>query len=584
MLALDKSLTLERQFNPISMEVFSNRLLSITEMMAINIMRASFSAQIKERRDFSVGLFTADGRLLCQGTHVPLQLGSLVGGMRALLARYSFDEIREGDAFICNDVYLAGGTHLPDITIVSPIHKHGELVGFAANIGHHSDIGGSVPGSVSAKAKTVFEEGIRLPIIRLQREGEIDRDLLNLIAQNSRLPEERSLDLQVQIATNSRGGAAVCELIDQMGLEAYKDAIEDTLGYTARRLRKRVEDLADGSHSFTTYLDDDGQGGDQVPVTVTATISGDSLLLDLEGTGPQARGALNVTDSALKATIYYSVKVLLDPDLLPNSGMMDAITIKAPEGTIANPVHPAAVGARSITCQKIAGAVFGALGQFLPDTVRMASCYDVLPSISFSGRRFGSERFYVFGETLGGGGGATAVSDGMSAIHVHVTNTLNMPTEALENEFPLQVDEYGVVENSSGAGRYRGGLGIVRQIRALRDETIFSGRSDNHKRGSAGFAGGLPGGKGRLLRNFGTDACESLVSKVAHIVLNADETMRIETAGGGGFGPPEERTAKALADDIFDGIISIEKASQDYGAEKTEAALKLLPPGMRPRS
>ncbi|MBB3303413.1 N-methylhydantoinase B [Rhizobium sp. BK077] len=565
-----------RRFDAIAMEIFTNRLLSITENMAINMMRASFSTQIKERRDFSVGLFDARGRLLAQGTHIPLHLGSLMGSMQAVLEACPVSEMVEGDAFICNDPYLAGGTHLPDISVVTPIFIDGAVRLFAANIGHHSDVGGAVPGSTSAKSATIFAEGIRIPAMRIVRGGKVDHELIRLIATNSRLPEERQLDLNVQVAVNLKGGAAAKNLFIKMGLDEVDRAIDDVLDYTNRRLRRRISGLKHGRYTFSTQLDDDGNGGDPVPIKVTVTVTDDQLHFDLDGTGPQARGALNVSTSALRATVYYSVKALLDPELMPNSGMFEAITIEAPKGSIANPIHPAACGARSITCQKIAGAVFGAFRGLLPENRIIASGNDVLPSINFSGTRAGSQNLYVCGEALGGGAGAKADRDGMDGVHVHVTNSLNLPTEALENEFPLLVEEYGLVNDSGGAGRHRGGLGIARQIRVFQDGTIFSARSDSHKKGAEGALGGLEGGRGTLTRNPGREDQEVLPSKVAHIILKAGDSMRLETPGGGGFGLPAERPTAELAKDLRDGVISEGAAMRDYGKEKTEEALHSL--------
>ena len=240
-----------RRFDAIAMEVFTHRMLSITESMAIHMMRSSFSTQIKERRDFSVGIFDARGRLLTQGTHIPLHLGSLLGAVEALLGRYRIADMADGDAFICNDPYLAGGTHLPDISVVTPVFIEGRIAAFAANIGHHSDIGGSIPGSISAKSRSIFEEGLRIPVIRIARGGAIDEDLLDLIANNSRLAEERRLDLKVQIAVNVRGGQETRALFLRMGLDRAEDAIEDVLSYTAERLRRRVKALPAGAHTFT---------------------------------------------------------------------------------------------------------------------------------------------------------------------------------------------------------------------------------------------------------------------------------------------------------------------------------------------
>ncbi|WP_010161947.1 hydantoinase B/oxoprolinase family protein [Sphingomonas sp. PAMC 26617] len=562
-----------RQFDAIAMEIFSNRMLSITESMALNMMRSSYSSQIKERRDFSVGIFDAEGRLIAQGTHIPIHLGSLLGAMEALLERYAVTDMAEGDAFICNDPYLAGGTHIPDVSIVSPVFLDGQVVAFAANIGHHSDLGGAYPGSVSPAARSIFEEGLRIPIIRIARAGVVDDDLLNLIASNSRLAEERRLDLKVQIAVNQRGGDETRELFLRMGLDQTRATIADLFAYTSERLRRRLAALPAGKHSFTTWLDDDGSGSEPVPIVATVVIGGDTLLVDLEGTGAQAKGAFNVPRSALRATIYYCVKALLDPDLMPNDGMFAGVDISAPLGSIANPRFPAACGVRSNTCQKIAGAVFGAFRDVLPRERLVASSNDLLPSIMLSGSHPETGRFYVIGETIGGGTGAMYDHDGMDAVHVHITNSLNMPTEALENEFPILCEEYSLVTDSGGAGRHRGGLGIARQLRALEDQTVFSARSDSYIHGAAGIDGGSDGSLSAVIHNAGRSSAMALPSKVADFVLGAGESIRIETPGGGGFGAPADRPVALIAIDLRDGTVSRAAAERDYGETRTREAL-----------
>jgi N-methylhydantoinase B len=378
----------------------------------------------------------------------------------------------------------------------------------------------------------------------------------------------------VQIATNERGAEAARGLLRQMGLEAVRQAIEDILSYTRRRIRKRIGELADGEYTFTNHLDDDGMGGDPVPITVTVRVRGETLAVDFSGSGAQARGAMNVPLNALQASVYYAVKALLDPELLPNAGLFDAVSIDAPLGTIVNPQPPAAVGARSITCQKVAGAMFGAFRGVLPKERVMASGNDVVPAIVFSGELKRRQGYYVYLETLGGGSGAGFDRDGMDAVHVHMTNTSNLPVEALENEYPLLVDEYALVADSGGAGRSRGGLGIARQIRAVVPGTIFSVRSDSHTVGvPSGVFGGLDGRRARLVRNFGGSDEELLFSKVARVEMKVGDSMRLETPGAGGYGPPAERALEALAADLRSGRVSRAAAERDYGAEKVAAAL-----------
>ncbi len=563
--------------DPIAMEVFTNRLLSITEDMNNTLVRSSFSTNIKERRDCSVALFDGRGRLIAQGTQIPLHLGSLSGGVNAVLGAYPVEKMLDGDAFICNDPYLANGTHLPDITIVTPVFFEGRIEFFTANIGHHADVGGSVPGSIAGGSRSIFEEGIRIPVVRIVRAGELDEGVLNLITCNTRDPEERSLDLKVQIATNERGAAAARALAGQMGIAGVRRSVEDVIEYTRRRIRKRIADLKRGEYTFTNYLDDDGMGGDPVAIAVTVRVAGDTLAVDFTGSGPQARGAMNIPLNALEASVYYAVKALLDPELPPNAGLFDAVKIHAPEGTIVNPRPPAAVGARSITCQKVAGAIFGAFRGVLPPEKVMASGNDVVPAIVYSGELTRRQGHYVYLETLGGGSGARADADGMDAVHVHMTNTSNLPAEALENEYPLLVDEYALVEDSGGAGKQRGGLGIARQIRAIVPGTIFSVRSDSHTVGvPSGVFGGKDGRRARLVRNPGRPDEEVLYSKVARVEMKVGDAMRIETPGAGGYGLPAERTMEALAADLKSGKVSRAAAERDYGKDKVAAALALL--------
>ena len=324
----------DRVIDAIEIEVFNNRVLAIIEEMGAKLVRSSFSPNIKERRDCSVALFDVKGRSIGQAAHIPIHLGSLKGGVDAILRDYPLDAIKPGDAFVCNDAYLAGGTHLPDISIITPIFHDGKIKFFAANLGHHSDVGGVVPGSISPSAASIFEEGIRIPPVKMVRKGELDDGVMQLIIQNTREPEDRLLDLKVQIATNELGSEQVLALVERMGGDAIDRAVDDLLVYTARRLKSRIEELKDGSHSFTTWMDDDGFGGDKLPLAATVTVEGDHMHLDFTGSGPQSRGGYNIMPTGGMATVAYTIKALLDPELPANSGLFDAIDFTAPEGTI----------------------------------------------------------------------------------------------------------------------------------------------------------------------------------------------------------------------------------------------------------
>jgi N-methylhydantoinase B len=563
----------DRIADAIQMEVFSNRLLAIAEDMGSILIRSSFSSNIKERRDCSTALFDAGGRLVTQADHIPIHLGAMIGAVEAMLARYPLEAMQPGDAFIANDPYLAGGSHLPDISIITPVHHEGAVRFFCGNIAHHADVGGKTPGSTSGASRSIFEEGIRLPIIRIARGGEIDEDLLELIAHNTRDPEERLLDLRTQIGTNVRGGAMLVQLIERMGWPAVEQAIEDILTYTRRRLRNRIAALPDGVYRFERAMDDDGFPGEPVPIVCTATVAGDRLSFDFDGSGPQARGAINLPDSALKASIYYCVKAVLDPGLMPNQGVIDPLQITAPVGTIVNPRPPAAVAARAVTSNRLCGAVFGALYQAMPAEAVMASCNDSTSAVSISGWHPERQATYVYPESMGGGAGAFGDRDGMDAVHVHTVNSTNLPAEALELEYPLLLDEYALVPDSGGAGRHRGGMGMVRQIRMREDNTTFSARSDAHIVPAPGVFGGKASNTTRIRRNPGTAREEELHSKANGLVLAAGEVIRVETLGGGGYGDPGERSPAAIAQDLREEKITRAAAERDYGAERVAKAV-----------
>ena len=551
--------------DPIEMEVFSHRLLSITDEMGHALVRSSFSTNIKERNDCSVGIFDRDGLLLAQAAHIPLHLGSLHGGVEAVLREYGPDGVEEGDAFVCNDPYLAGGTHMPDVTVVTPVFMDDALAFFAVNIGHHSDVGGPVPGSCSSTLTSIFSEGLRIPIVKLVRAGTVDRALLGLIAHNTRDPVERELDLTAQLATNQLGARALRRLVARTGLEATRTSIRDLIGYTARRLAGRIAAMADGRHRGTAWIDHDGVGEEPLEIRVAVEIAGATLRLDFTGTSPQAAGAINVPESALKATCLYVVKSVLDPTLPPNEGMFASVSIHAPEGTVLNPRFPAAVGARSSTCQRVARAILVALAESLPAKDAIAPSADMNSGMIIAGPRGDGEGQFVYVESIGGGAGALMDRDGMHAVQVHITNTSNLPAEALELEYPLLVHEYALVPDSAGAGRTRGGAGIAREIEARSPGITVSADCQGTTTPAPGLFGGGTGGTARLsLRRSVRPEGESF-DRIVNARLAPGDRIRLETPGGGGIGPPRERAAEAVAEDLREDLITEAFAGRHYG-------------------
>jgi N-methylhydantoinase B len=558
----------------IQMSILQERLLAVAEDVGHLLIRGAFSSNIKERRDCSTAVFDLRGRLVAQADHMPIHIGSLLWGVRAVLERYPLPRIAEGDAFVMNDPYLAGGTHLPDISVITPVFVAGGLRYFIGNIAHHADVGGPVPGSVSGASPTIFSEGIRLPPIRIARAGVPDDDLINLIAQNTREPTERVLDLHNQIGANARGAALIAAVVRDHGADALDGAVNAIIDHAAACVRAAVAALPDGIWRATRYLDDDGTGSDPVPLCVAAHIVGDRLTLDFSGTGPQARGAVNLSASSLEATVGYCIKALLGPGIPANSGLIDAVAIKAPAGSVVNPNPPGAVAARAVTSNRLAGAIFDAIGQALPMARRMAASNDSTSLVVLAGRNPERGATYVYPESTGGGGGAFLDRDGADAIHVHTVNSTNLPVEVLETEYPLLCTRYALVPDSGGAGARRGGLGIARDIRALVDGTSLTVRSDGHLFPAPGVLGGMPGSMTRI--RHVTPEGETELAPKCTLTLAAGEGVIIETLGGGGFGAPADRADADIVADLLDGRVTRAAAIRDYGHDRIA---KLAPGG-----
>ncbi|RLA27282.1 MAG: hydantoinase B/oxoprolinase family protein, partial [Gammaproteobacteria bacterium] len=402
---------------------------------------------------------------------------------------------------------------------------------------------------------SIFSEGLRIPVIKLKREGETDRRLLHLISNNSRDPMERELDLNVQIATNEIGRRALCKLLDREGLDHVLHGLESLMSYTRIRLANAIADLPDGSYSAEAYMDHDGLGGETRKIAVTIIIEDDHLSFDFAGTCEQARGGYNVPKNALHATCFYAAKSLLDPGLPPNAGMFDVISISAPKGTMLNPLFPAATGSRSATCQKIARAIFLAFGKLLPEEQIIAPSADMNGALVFSGTRPDGSGLFVYLETVGGGAGARSNRDGFDAVQVHITNTSNLPAEAMELEYPLMVKEYSLADTSAGAGKWRGGAGIIRDITATQDGVVASARSDGMITPAAGLNGGSEGGPARVALRERDGRIAYVSDAITNVTLSDGGGVRLETPGGGGYGPLADRPAKKRKSDHRDGFV-----------------------------
>jgi N-methylhydantoinase B len=538
------------EVDPITVEVIGHALASIVEEMGETLVRAAYSTNVKERRDSSTCLFDVHGRTLCQAMHIPMHLGSLIGIVEHVTSRHPLAEIREGDVFIGNDAYTGGGTHLPDIVLIAPIFVDGACVAWATNIAHHADF-------VDRGHAHIYQEGLRIPPVRLYREGQVQQDVLDLILLNCQVPRERLNDLRAQMAANRQGIQRFQSLCRKYGTALVLRACEALLDYTERLTRAGIRTIPSGEYRFEDRFDTDEIPGEKV-FAGRIEVSGDEMFLHF-ASPPQVRAGLNLVWTGLLATVYYTVKTLVGPEIPANAGLFRPIHVSAPPGTMLNSVAPAAVNSRTQTCQRVVDVIHGALAPAIPDRV-IAASNGACVSSTFSGVNPRTGQFYVYLETIGGGSGARATKDGLDGVHVHITNTSNLPVEALEAEYPLVVERYALVDDSGGAGKWRGGLGLVRQIRAEGHECHAFVHGSRRLSAPWGLFGGQEGGRCRLVYS---DGVEPPVK--AQAVLGPGQSVSIVTPGAGGYGDPRERDPGLVQRDLLEGKISERVAREVYG-------------------
>lgn len=549
--------------DPISLEIVWNGLKSISDECFLTIMRSAFSTNVKERHDHSTAIADPAGRLVVQAEmSLPIHLASIGGTLTSLLRNFRGD-IHPGDIFIANDPHVAGGTHLPDINMVTPVFDGETLLGFVANIIHHADVGGAAVGSMAGGLDEIYKEGLRIPVIRLFSRGLCDEKLLDLLLLNMRLPEERRGDLNAQISACRLGEARLQEMVAEHGSDQLALVFEEIIRRTEMRMRSAIARLPDGSYSFEDFMDDDGTGVEDIRIALTITKKGDGICFDFDGTAPQVPGNFNLTLNATQSAICYSLKALLDPDVPNNQGIFDAIELRAPLGSFVNCVEPAAVAMRANTCQRVVDCVFGALASQLPDKV-VAAANGSNTSAVFSGVDPRTGRMYVYLETLGGGMGARAALDGKDGVQVNITNTSNLPVEAIELEYPLRVEEYALVEDTGGAGRHRGGLGIRRSIRPLDHACQFNGVGERFRHKPWGLFGGRSGASGRFYLTLSDGAVAHLPPKSGAVALPEGAVAVIETPGAGGYGDPGERSLEDIRRDLVTGKFSTQFVRSNY--------------------
>jgi len=519
-------------FDPVELAVFKSATRSVAEEMGAALRRTAYSPNIKERRDFSCAIFDGMGQLISMGDHMPVHLGSMPMSVRAVIDALELDP---GDLAILNDPF-AGGTHLPDITMVVPVFVAGQErpMFYAASRAHHADVGGTFPGSMGLCRET-YEEGLRIPPVKLMKQGGMNRDLLETILNNVRTPEEREGDLAAQIGACRVGETRLTELVARYGPEKAQRLSAALLDYSERLMRAELSTMPGGSFRAEDFLDDDGFGGH--PLRIAASIRIDpvhgSAAVDFSGSSPQVASSVNAVFAVTYSATFYVFRCLLPEDAPANAGLMRCIRVDAPGRSIVNASYPAAVAAGNVeTSQRIVDVLLRALAQALPERVPAASS-GTMSNLTIGGIDPRTARPFAYYETIAGGMGARPIADGLSGVHTHMTNSLNTPVEALEYAYPFRVRGYGIRTGSGGQGAYRGGDGLIREVELLADAQVTV-LSDRRKFPPYGLQGGEPGAPGRALHIIG-DRSSHLGSKTTLLVRNG-QRIRIETPGGGGWG------------------------------------------------
>ena len=532
--------------DPITLELHRHRFAGVAEEMGVALRRTAYSPNIKERLDFSCAVFDGVGRMIAQAAHIPAHLGAMPASVLTILARFPVWD--PGDVVIVNDPF-EGGNHLPDITMISPVfsgvHGDGRPDFFVASRAHHADVGGMTPGSLPLSTE-IYQEGIIIPPIKLVKAGRLDDDLLRLILRNVRTPDERRGDLAAQRAAATIGARRLHDLVAAHGIEEVLAYAGHLRAYSEQLTRAAIAQWPDGVYAFEDAIEwVEGQRLSLAPLRVTATVSGDQVTFDFAGTAPVLHGSLNAVIAITQSACYYVVRCLVGDDAPMNSGCFAPVHVVAPINCMVNAQPPAAVAGGNVeTSQRIADVVLGALAQALPERIPAAS-QGTMNNLTIGGQRTDGSA-YAYYETIGGGMGASAAADGVSGVQVHMTNTLNTPIEALELAFPFRLVRYSLRHGSGGAGRHRGGDGIVREYEILAPATVTP-LSERRALAPWGLHGGAPGQPGRNLLVHVDGSAEELLSKFTRRLVPGDR-LRIETPGGGGWGVAITGTARSDAE------------------------------------
>jgi N-methylhydantoinase B len=553
--------------DPVTREIIQNALASAADEMAVGLYRTAYSTIVRDCLDFSTSLCDANGEMIAQGVTIPLHLGSVPFAMETLFQKFG-DAMETGDLFILNDPF-DGGMHIPDIFIVKPVFWDGQRVAFAVSTAHHLDMGGRLPGSSACDNTEIFQDGLRIPWLKLYRRGEPDEAIFALLRANVRVPHMTLGDVRAQVAACHIGERAIHDMIRRYGPATFRACTTDLLAYTERLVRAEIASWPDGSHTFTDYMDSDGVGGPPTRIQVTITVEGDSLTADFSGSSPQVRGALNSTLSFTTSVVALCVRCALQDEIPNTAGMFRPLKIIAPHGSVVHVKMPGASSMRGVTGFRVADAVFGALAGLLPD--RIIAAGEGGNTLVIIGGERPDDSSYVYYELMSGTWGARPGLDGNDGLCNPANVASNIPVEQAECGYPVHIERYGLVQDSGGAGQYRGGLAIEREWRLLSGEAHLAIRSDRRDHLPYGLHGGRPGsGSINILSSedemFGSGAIqETVLPTMISTSMRAGQRLYHRQPGGGGWGDPLLREPAAVAWDVKNEKVSLAAARRDYG-------------------
>jgi N-methylhydantoinase B len=560
----------EPAIDVVTLEVLRNGFIQICEEVTITMLKTAHSVIFNEGKDLSTAVFDRDARLIAQDMQgCPIHVAAMPQAVKAGIERYGIDNMYPGDVFLVNDCY-SGGTHLPDVTVFAPVFWEDDLIGFIGNRGHHTDVGGMAPGSMPGDATEMYQEGLIVPPVKIFERGERCRDTWSIILANVRLPRNTEGDIAAQRAGIQTGMRRFHSLVQRYGKDVVRAGIDEIINYSERHMRKEIERIPDGVYQFQDYMDTDGVTGAPVKLQVTVRKTGSDISFDFAGTDPQVGGAVNCVFSVTLAAVWIAMLMVTDPNIHPSDGAFAPVTVSAPRGTVVNPAPPAAtVSGLTETCNRIIDLCIGALSPGIPDRAmagELGTCnVHTLGGMKESADGEGTEPWVAILNPKGGWGGMAA-KDGWTCIQDPLSNCRNQPCETLEHAFPFKVRHFGLRTGTEGAGKHRGGFGLVREIE-LTGDCVISTCIDRSAIPPFGLFGGDDGAVNQMfIRRAGTDGWEPLASRQSNMTLRSGDLIRSETAIGGGFGDPLERDPQLVAEDVLDEYLpGAEAAEEIYG-------------------